>query len=53
MPRYEMLTMKDKETKNYDRYHFGLSVNGEEDITGSVYLPRNARHVKVIIEYTL
>ena len=46
MKRIEMNAENDKATKNFDRYKF---TNGE--INGSVYLPKGASKVKVIIEY--
>lgn len=48
-----MEPMREKETKNYARYGFGRIVSSEEEITGTVYLPKKAHGVKVTVEYTL
>jgi hypothetical protein len=46
MERIEMEAENDKTTKNFDRYKFGKG-----EINGSVYLPKGASKVKVIIEH--
>ncbi|WP_446787544.1 hypothetical protein [Macellibacteroides fermentans] len=46
MSKIEMEAEKDKTTKNFDRYKFE---NG--GISGSVYLPKGANKVKVIVDY--
>lgn len=53
MTKLEMTAIKDKETKNFDRYSYGQIVNGEEEVMGNAYVPKNASHVKVTLEYEL
>ncbi|MBW6518951.1 MAG: hypothetical protein K0A89_10680 [ANME-2 cluster archaeon] len=46
MTRIEMDAENDKTTKNFDRYKFT-----NDNVNGSVYLPKGASKVKVTIEY--
>lgn len=45
--------MFEKETKHFSRYSFGRILSSDEEVTGSVYVPKKARRVKVTVEYDL
>lgn len=43
--------MFEKETMNFNRYSFSRIINDGEEVRGTLYLPKNAREIKVNIEY--
>lgn len=45
--------MFEKETKNFSRYSFGRILSSDEEVTGSVYVPKKARCIKITVEYDL
>lgn len=53
MSKVEMFARKEKETKNFDRFAFGEILSADEEVTGIVYVPKNAKNVRVSVEYLL